>query len=883
MRAAGQPLGVPRVCIRDAELVRHGHAVLEDAGWGYKGNYSAVDTFQHDIDWGYKQGCTFASATCLTPGTLAGIGSPPHFKPSAVSDESVCRIDRIGYGAVGVGSFSSIPSQYQYYPGQPTQGGTDYYGVPAHDYCPMVVWTGAERFCTDAHSSTETNSLGMRPGPSALCLSSTLRASASTATSRGVGCYGAVCVGGTSLTGAARARPAAMNISITGAGGAGVLTKTCTAAGQSLAFTGYAGTITCPDVAGICSPVMDLTNGTDVPASAYLPASATPAPSVSPSPGPPSASPSSSLAPVAGAGSVLSGQVALSLCVALAGSAPSAVGVLSASVAAKLRCDTAAAIAMPAAVTASSVTLVASYRLLAGPGSASAIDASSALNTPNVSCSRRRLLLAAEEGAGKAEGENGAGEGDATSSYLTTYAADAAAAYAAAVFAFATPGPVGQPRRVGRLGPIGSVHTTAAPAAADAAGAADEDAVAVALRVNKLRRLPAATPSVTASYRVSDALCVAMVVSVTPESAAGAAQAALQGVFSSPAGVAAAYTHTMAAAAVALAVQPSSLTATAGYAVIAATPAPAGGAGGAGGGGGASFSLGDILRYLLYAAAAVAAILVCVVVVTWYSRAGKRRWERQMQQDLAAAQLQEHMRAQQAAELAAVGTSAQSAQERETALFNEQIAEMERRERQQQQARRQGGGSGGGGGATIAERPSAPGVEVMPATFAGSSTVVGSRAYLPQSQPQMDPIAVSSVDAGGGSGAAPRGWSIAPASGSSGGRAGNAALHDLPVATAIAAGYDPGVWYGVDATGRPVQVVDGVPANPDAPGPRGWPAHVVAGSSATANASNPLPVGARGGALSSSARGRAGRSSPNAASFRGVALDPSNAPRRANV
>ena len=86
-------------------------SVLEDAGWGYVGNYSAVDTFMHDVDWGYKQGCEFASGKCLsTPpatGTLTGLGTPPHFMPAVVTGEAICRIDRMVRGRRRVEGYTS--------------------------------------------------------------------------------------------------------------------------------------------------------------------------------------------------------------------------------------------------------------------------------------------------------------------------------------------------------------------------------------------------------------------------------------------------------------------------------------------------------------------------------------------------------------------------------------------------------------------------------------------------------------------------------------------------------------------------------------------------------------------------------------------------------
>lgn len=137
---------------------------------------------------------------------------------------------------------SNLPVQYQYYPGLPKRGGGDRHGAPSNDYCPMVMQTYGERLCSDSHSTSEQWDLGMRPGSSSLCFQSTLRRNAGSTASRGAGCYAAACL-----------PDGTMQVTITTAGG-GSSSAVCARYGQVLTWTGYSGSVACPDVQGICAP-----------------------------------------------------------------------------------------------------------------------------------------------------------------------------------------------------------------------------------------------------------------------------------------------------------------------------------------------------------------------------------------------------------------------------------------------------------------------------------------------------------------------------------------------------------------------------------------------------------------------------------------------------
>lgn len=114
-------------------------ALFEDSGW-YHANYSAADSLRPGVDFGFRQGCAFAVEKCIysSAGTLQGRGNPPHYYPSVrgmPQSNAVCTTDRVGIGYVALSTYTSaLPTQYQYFAGQPTVGGN----LDVADYCPMI-------------------------------------------------------------------------------------------------------------------------------------------------------------------------------------------------------------------------------------------------------------------------------------------------------------------------------------------------------------------------------------------------------------------------------------------------------------------------------------------------------------------------------------------------------------------------------------------------------------------------------------------------------------------------------------------------------------------------------------------------------------------------
>jgi leishmanolysin-like peptidase len=112
--------------------------VLEDSGW-YIANYSQADWLRPLGDFGFQQGCSFATSKCLAGvDATVGIGNPPHFyggSHSINAGTAKCTTDRRAVGYTAIYSHqSALPAQYQYF-SNPTVGGDS---PNVFDYCPAV-------------------------------------------------------------------------------------------------------------------------------------------------------------------------------------------------------------------------------------------------------------------------------------------------------------------------------------------------------------------------------------------------------------------------------------------------------------------------------------------------------------------------------------------------------------------------------------------------------------------------------------------------------------------------------------------------------------------------------------------------------------------------
>jgi leishmanolysin-like peptidase len=87
-------------------------AFFEDTGW-YKANFSKAG--EHD-GWGYRQGCPFATETCISTnvssGEVTGVGHPF----CTAEAEQGCSADYFGRGVCGVVTYTmaEVPAPYQY-------------------------------------------------------------------------------------------------------------------------------------------------------------------------------------------------------------------------------------------------------------------------------------------------------------------------------------------------------------------------------------------------------------------------------------------------------------------------------------------------------------------------------------------------------------------------------------------------------------------------------------------------------------------------------------------------------------------------------------------------------------------------------------------------
>jgi leishmanolysin-like peptidase len=203
-------------------------AVFEDSGW-YSPVYSSGDAWFAGKDWGYKQGCAFATEKC----SASNAGSPPHFAfGTALSEVSKCTVDRRFKGYASITTHSPLPAQYQYFPTSSWGGSSELY-----DYCPAIE-AHSNGDCTSASTTANSNDRGGLTGSSSLCHMTTLRASGYSATStQSAGCYRVACA-------ANRA-----SYTVTLASGA---TATCSTDGAAATFSGFSGSLICGSPASVC-------------------------------------------------------------------------------------------------------------------------------------------------------------------------------------------------------------------------------------------------------------------------------------------------------------------------------------------------------------------------------------------------------------------------------------------------------------------------------------------------------------------------------------------------------------------------------------------------------------------------------------------------------
>jgi hypothetical protein len=105
-------------------------ALHEDSGW-YKANYSGTPEGWRKGDWGFEQGCAFATEKCVSNG-IAVSTNPPHF--SGINKTLVSLPDSMGLGYSTSKFYYYIPPQYRYWSDENIAGSP---GTMA-DYCPIT-------------------------------------------------------------------------------------------------------------------------------------------------------------------------------------------------------------------------------------------------------------------------------------------------------------------------------------------------------------------------------------------------------------------------------------------------------------------------------------------------------------------------------------------------------------------------------------------------------------------------------------------------------------------------------------------------------------------------------------------------------------------------
>lgn len=100
-------------------------AVMVDSGW-YTSDYTATDWLREKSDYGFRQGCTFATSKCVTAG-VAQTNTPAHFYTSARganTNDAVCVPDARAVSFVTTSTGLTLEPQFQYFPSDSTLGGT---------------------------------------------------------------------------------------------------------------------------------------------------------------------------------------------------------------------------------------------------------------------------------------------------------------------------------------------------------------------------------------------------------------------------------------------------------------------------------------------------------------------------------------------------------------------------------------------------------------------------------------------------------------------------------------------------------------------------------------------------------------------------------------
>lgn len=149
-------------------------AVFEDSGW-YQANYTATDWLRPQADYGFRQGCGFATGKCLTTvDATVGAGTPPHFygvPKSTNGHNAVCSTDlrAVAYATLYTHQ-DPVPTQYQYFTDLTKSGDNP----NVFDYCPAVQAYSNGACADPASASINAQYFGETYGSTSACMASSL-------------------------------------------------------------------------------------------------------------------------------------------------------------------------------------------------------------------------------------------------------------------------------------------------------------------------------------------------------------------------------------------------------------------------------------------------------------------------------------------------------------------------------------------------------------------------------------------------------------------------------------------------------------------------------------------------------------------------------------
>ncbi|EEY55218.1 leishmanolysin-like peptidase [Phytophthora infestans T30-4] len=211
-------------------------AFFADSGW-YRVNASMSEV----MHYGRSKGCSFATEKCIDPVTQAPIAAD-HFCTSS-TDFQGCSVDATSRAVCSLNTKSqAIPTEYQYFPGNPRKGGTNTFA----DYCPLVVGNTAGDCSLSANllqlGETNVNAFGETYCPTCKCTQTSLRSDDSAqfwtvSSPRQSGCYAMRCFSNANAS-------MFVQLTIPRSWTQDTVSLNCTGKGEKLSVPGFSGHIT---------------------------------------------------------------------------------------------------------------------------------------------------------------------------------------------------------------------------------------------------------------------------------------------------------------------------------------------------------------------------------------------------------------------------------------------------------------------------------------------------------------------------------------------------------------------------------------------------------------------------------------------------------------